>query len=213
MKMNRMLVFAVTVPVCAGVLAVTAASRSLARSQSQDFIPGPSTWVAFDADYVAKDAAGATTVAGRYFRSSDGSWRQDGKDVNGGLTIWIMNVASRKVYTFMVGNPKWVVHPLDVPDSGLPVPPPFRASMSGLRRLEALYEGHSAYEIREPSGSLSTRLPDLNWFAVSRKRSTGDVMSFTNIQLRHQDAAAFQVPDGAVVEYSERRISSGMVTR
>jgi hypothetical protein len=168
----------------------------------------PPNWVPFDADYVSIGEDGKTKLSGRYYRGSDGSWRQDGRTMDGMLTSQIVSIPDQQSYKYDSRGGKWLVQPLAMEPGG-PQPPRLRPYVSGYTKVDELHDGLVVYERRDASGIVALDAPALNLFPVVKHWPEGGKFVFTNIQRRHQDSVIFKPPSGVPYERSDRPVSMG----
>jgi len=76
-------------------------------------------------------------------------------------------------------------------------PPKMSATLPGVKKLDTNYEGFDAYEWQ--SGTWSVVLPELNFFQVKIKTSTGRTEGYTNIAVGEPSPDLFVPQPGATI--------------
>lgn len=168
-------------------------------------IPQPQGWVAFDADY-SQFTPQRVVMAGRYYRASDGSTRQEGSvgDPPTRTFVDLVNIPRRVKYLYISDLQKWRVRPIEFPsDEFLPLQGQWRVNTPGLTRLPEPYEGLEAYLFRAPKGEIYVYAPALNFFSVRTFTPATDMThEYRNIKLRPQSSDLF-VPPPEVTEFDK----------
>jgi hypothetical protein len=158
----------------------------------------PPSWIPLSADFEQSAPHYKEPDKGKYYRSSDGSEREEVYQ-GAGIHASIKNI-SQSVYYIRLGNENtaWRAHPMKLPPEGWkPISTLFDSP--NIERLEKRFEGMEAYRVdfHQQSGRFQIRVPDLNYLLVHRQSSEGQWVRRFNIALGEPDAAVFVPPPGA----------------
>ena len=206
--MKHRILFAVAVPgVLLGsfVLSPMRTISPIGAVHAVSVLSGPSTWTAFSADVRITSAKSSSVLAGRFFRSSNGSTRletgpQDTPEVR---VISIQNIELSTLFIYSPAPSQgWVARPMKLPAEGWH-PQPISSNMAGLSRTTETWEGRDVYRY-ERKDHIALLAPDLNFFAVVRDTKDRDREEYHNIQLGEQPLELFSPPVGATVVKSSR---------
>lgn len=173
-------------------------------------IPQPEGWVPFDAD-VMKEAQGSTQkIVGRYFRDSDGSTRLESWDPSD-PTVRVISISSIPRARAYVYSPRigWESYPMVLPPGGYR-PLRHRLETKNLSRRPEEFAGFEVYEYVGAVGDISYRAPGLNFFPLFLQTGKdGQRTTYSNVQIREQDPALFDLPPG--VSVTEKSTPRGIV--
>ena len=153
------------------------------QSGVSDEISSPPTWVSFTADVRGVGPGGP--FEGRFYRGADGSTRKEtgppGRPID---SIVIRNNLRGEQYVCRNGCVTRAVELLSAP--------PRMRRTPRLIKLESPIEGFEAY--LSQSGTTSTVVPALNFFAIEMK-SSALTERYSNIRIGSQPPALFERPE------------------
>jgi hypothetical protein len=163
-------------------------------------ILSPSYWVAFDASFrILKEPV---NVAGRFFRSADGSTRvETGPEGGPPVVVSISNVASERHYEYdaETDRTRWRSYPMRLHPDGHHPKPRSLTRTKGLAPDTRTIEGFQVYAYTTRGKVVRYEAPALNFFALKTEFEDSR-QEFFNLQLRDQPPVLFSPPLGASVE-------------
>jgi hypothetical protein len=202
--MKRHITFAVGVPILLGASLFlprwAPKAESSAAQPVQDLIAAPTTWIPFDAPFTTSSQAG--TVAGHFYRRSDGSTRTETGPENGPVkVISIKNISNSRYYTYLRGA--WSSYHMRLPKEG------FHPALRSLTKTEGLIpwpgekiHGFELYRFSDRGGLERFQAPALNFFAL-RTVYEGTREEYFDIKVREQSPDLFLPPPGQPVDEKE----------
>jgi hypothetical protein len=168
MRLNaRLLTAVLPAPVLvAGLMYLASAGAQPTNTQELSEIPQPQEWVPFAGQFLTTEP-GRPDIVGKYYRSDDGSFREEQHAVDGSVAaISISNIAEASAYLYISRRGyTWVKQPMLLPPAGFK-PQLRRSSMQGLTKHPRVVLGFDAYDYVEPTGTRHIQVPALNFFHI-----------------------------------------------
>ena len=170
-------------------------------------IPGPASWVPFQADW-EKTKTGVDPLRGRFVRGEDGSERSESIfEWQDRPLITIMNVG-RNTYYEQSTDGVWCAHPMRVGTDGyFPLRMRSNANLTFTKLPETL-EGLDVYQrASKVSAIVEYVAPALNFFPILIETAgTDERKRFLNIRMGPVDSREFFPPPGvAVIQHQNLR--------
>lgn len=179
--------------VCGYLTFGTAAQLATTASQSHD-VAAPSHWVPFSADVEITRPTASARLTGRFFRSSNGSSRQE--FLESAPLVTIMNVGMNTYFELRRGQ--WCRHPMGVGPKGYH-PLKMREENATLGKRPIQFESLVVRELRNPR-TIELIAPELNFFAVTTEGvPSGAKTRYHNIVKGEPDPSLFEPPPAADV--------------
>jgi hypothetical protein len=183
-----------------GCVVLGASAAALRTPSARQFteISQPAEWVAFDADVLVETPNVVARLAGHFYRNAERSerletWRADNPSVK---AISIHNIPKSRMYGYWPGKEQWVSAPMVLPPNGMQ-PPRWRAEMKNLSLRSEPLDGFEVYQTIGVAGDVQRVAPALNFFALYQRHArTGEVKTYSNVQIRPQDPTLFELPEG-----------------
>jgi hypothetical protein len=212
MRLNaRLLTAVLPAPVLvAGLMYLASAGAQPTNTQELSDIPQPQEWVPFAGQFLTTEP-GRPDIVGKYYRSDDGSFREEQHAVDGSVAaISISNIAEASAYLYISRRgDTWVKQPMLLRPAGFK-PQLRRSSMQGLTKHPRVVLGFDAYDYVEPTGTRHIQVPALNFFSISREKPSGERRVYHSLVVGLQPEELFRPPQGAVVEYNSKPIPNGV---
>lgn len=204
--MKRWLIFnaCITVGILLGLGILAFRPQAHESQEALEEIPSPDYWVAFAAELLREIPGRTDGVAGKYYRASDGSSREETwpRDNPSRTIIEIRNISTSSYYLKLPSG-QWEKHPMHLPGRGWN-PTKMRIGTHGLASAPVVMDTVSVYRL-VGSDVITFRAPALNFFpVVTVNPATGTRQRYFNFEQGEPDPMLFfPPPEAEVVESSE----------
>jgi VWFA-related protein len=154
-------------------------------------------WVPFEASFVRTDPNRSRPVAGRFYRASDGSTREEtDTDDPERAMISITNLSRCIQYQFV--NGRWSSYPVKLPPGG--VRPQEVPDDSRRFSPAPAVDGFEVLRFVNAQGIVQFQAPRLDYFPLAVENPAGGRQVFSSVRLGEQPEKWFEPPEGSAVE-------------